>query len=780
MAILTLKRFQETAVDELTDATKLLLTNPTAERKRIVFQSPTGSGKTVMLAAYLKAVVNKGLCTEGVAYLWLSVGSAKLHEQSKRSVDKYVGNTLDVALFEDKYLKSHATHFTPNSVTVINWEKLRSFDEKEQKWANRAMRPADDYDNFLELIANTKRANTRLIVIVDESHLGSGALRTEDLHRLIAADITVFTSATPKEAPSKMDEKKRLGVHVLVDANDVVDEGLIKKDILINPQLKAFKDTEETTSEDLILGAAYAKRLELETLYRDTEGVPIKPLILIQIPNADAGDRKLKSVEKFLNEKNINESNGTLAVWVNDRPTTDAETIALTTSKVEALIFKQKVATGWDCPRANILVMFRDVRSPAFRIQTVGRIMRMPEQRHYKTDALNCGYVYVNTDEIKIEKEDFQPPVLRNLYAHKRKDLIDLNLASIYRGRIDFGVITSNFTTVFNDVMCKKLGIDVQQGLFTPLDNQALLQEQGFDLTKQFNSSNIGTDGRIKTEDLDTTTDVQLTKYTTRISKNDIHTAFETALTEKIQGKYALRDSLERLYISFYNWFKDYLGIGNETDGKIIVQHLILRAANRPKLMQYLSTAIETYEPIRLAALQEKAKRNTEKFDWTLPDMMSYDENDVDTVTSTCYAFDKCYLNKKRSQPEKTFEQYLETQSKQINWWHKNGDNGRAHLGIAYTEGEGDYTFYPDFIVVLNDGRIGIFDTKSGMTETEAKTKAKAESLQAYIVEKNASGAKLFGGIIVEKSGDVRLNKQLVFKTTAEAIEDWDFLNDEI
>ena len=64
------------------------------------------------------------------------------------------------------------------------------------------------------------------------------------------------------------------------------------------------------------------------------------------------------------------------------------------------------------------------------------------------------------------------------------------------------------------------------------------------------------------------------------------------------------------------------------------------------------------------------------------------------------------------------------------------------------------------------------------MTETETKTKAKAEALQAYIVKKNAAGAKLFGGIIVEKSGDMRLNKQPVYKTTAEAIEEWVFLND--
>ena len=778
MAVLKLKEFQEIAVGELIEKTKILLNNPIKTTKRIVFQSPTGSGKTVMLAMYLKEVVEQRLCTEGVAFLWLSIGSGKLHEQSKQSLDKYIGTKLDVALFEDKYLKSNATHLTPNSVTIVNWEKLRSYDEAEKKWKNRAMRPADDYHNFPEIIKNTQDANIRLIVVVDESHLGSGALRTDELHAIIAADITLLTSATPKEVPDNLEEKRKMGFHIVVDPVHVVDEGLIKKDILINPELQDKDFTDETTSEELILGAAYDKRLELEKAYHDTEGVAIKPLILIQIPNADAGDRKLKSVEKFLQAKNINVANGTLAVWVNDRPTTDAETIALKSSKVEALIFKMKVATGWDCPRASILVMFRDIKSIAFRIQTVGRIMRMPEQKHYKTEALNCGYVYINLKEIHVEKEAFQPPILRNLYTYKRKDLIELSLDSVYRGRIDFGVITKSFTAVFNAVFCEKLGIDMVQGQFHKPQNYALLTAAGFDLTKEYNKSDIGTDGRIATKDLDTVQDVDMKNHITRISITDIQTAFEAALSEKIRGKYAMRDSLERLYTSFYNWFEDYLGIGNETNGKIIIQHIVLREANRLKLMQYLTTAIETYEPLRLIELKEKAKRHTERFSWALPDMMSYDENEVDTVKSTCYAFDTCYMNKQRSNPEKKFEQYLESQAAHINWWHKNGDNGRTHFGIAYTEGDKEATFYPDFIVMLKDGRTGIFDTKEGKTETEPATKAKAEALQAYILEKNTSGKKLFGGIIVEKSGDMRLNNGAIYRTTAEAITDWLFLND--
>lgn len=68
----------------------------------------------------------------------------------------------------------------------------------------------------------------------------------------------------------------------------------------------------------------------------------------------------------------------------------------------DVLIFKQAIAQGWDCPRAAILVSYRNINSPEFGIQTVGRILRMPHQKHYKNDALNYGYVYSNIETNRI------------------------------------------------------------------------------------------------------------------------------------------------------------------------------------------------------------------------------------------------------------------------------------------------------------------------------------------------------------------------------------------
>ena len=55
---------------------------------------------------------------------------------------------------------------------------------------------------------------------------------------------------------------------------------------------------------------------------------------------------------------------------------------------------KQAISTGWDCPRAKILVKLRDNMSEDFETQTIGRIRRMPQAHHYDNVLLDNCYLY--------------------------------------------------------------------------------------------------------------------------------------------------------------------------------------------------------------------------------------------------------------------------------------------------------------------------------------------------------------------------------------------------
>ncbi len=127
-------------------------------------------------------------------------------------------------------------------------------------------------------------------------------------------------------------------------------------------------------------------------------------------------------VIRILKDKyKISTENGSklLAIWLSGEHI-NKENVERNDNEVEVLIFKQAIALGWDCPRGQILTLFREWHSPIFSIQTVGRIMRMPEpdKGHYQNDTLNYGYVYTNLSDIEI-KED----IARNyitVYTSKR------------------------------------------------------------------------------------------------------------------------------------------------------------------------------------------------------------------------------------------------------------------------------------------------------------------------------------------------------------------------
>lgn len=91
----------------------------------------------------------------------------------------------------------------------------------------------------------------------------------------------------------------------------------------------------------------------------------------------------------------------------------------------EVLLFKEAIALGWDCPRAAVLLIFRKLQSDQFTIQTVGRIMRMPEQKHYPKEMLNVGYVFTDIakDKIQIVTADADYILNNTVTAYRRENL---------------------------------------------------------------------------------------------------------------------------------------------------------------------------------------------------------------------------------------------------------------------------------------------------------------------------------------------------------------------
>src|ERR1035437_3207350 len=80
-----LKDYQLTAIDKLVTVSKKLLEK---DGPRVcVLKSPTGSGKTLIIAKFLEYIANENPPSD-YAFIWIS--GNKLHEQSRAKLESYL------------------------------------------------------------------------------------------------------------------------------------------------------------------------------------------------------------------------------------------------------------------------------------------------------------------------------------------------------------------------------------------------------------------------------------------------------------------------------------------------------------------------------------------------------------------------------------------------------------------------------------------------------------------------------------------------------------------
>jgi type III restriction enzyme len=126
-----LKKYQQEAVDKLLTHTKKLLKRE--QESTIVFKSPTGSGKTIMIADYLLRLSTEELDKE-YAFVWASTND--LHTQSRNKLESYMGDTKYSFTYLDEMT---VKEFAENEIAFVNWESLTK-QGKDGLWSNVFMR----------------------------------------------------------------------------------------------------------------------------------------------------------------------------------------------------------------------------------------------------------------------------------------------------------------------------------------------------------------------------------------------------------------------------------------------------------------------------------------------------------------------------------------------------------------------------------------------------------------------------------------------------------------
>lgn len=758
------KQYQVEAVEALVKKTLRLLASD-GDRKKLVFKSPTGSGKTVMASKMLDDLTTQ-LAEEGkqVAIIWIAPN--KLHQQSYMSMKNYFSETRELRpVMYDELDHSVDGYIKPGEVFFINWESIN-------KDKNVLVRETESSASIYDIVGRTKEEHhLPLIVVIDEEHLfGSrNAKQSEKVLRQLNPKVEIRISATPLK--TSLAEAHDL---VVVPREDVIKEEMIKNGITINAGVT--DDGSMVGENAYLLDLALAKRQEIKEAY-EREGVRVNPLLLIQLPNDNSeslneGERAIVDMVKnrLDAEYDITTDNGKLAIWLSSEKQ-NLEGLEKPYNLTEALLFKQAIALGWDCPRAAVLLIYRDIKSTEFGTQTVGRIMRMPEQHYYTDGILNHGWVYTNLskDRIEIVAEDMSY-ITKALMSYRRAELNNVALTSTYsqylsadRNRLgpDFYPL---LVEAFNKAWFKQ---PIQLDLFA---TDPFADEEGDGGDSDGMMIDISKNRR-QAERID---NVCFDRHTIKVNLlRDVEITGEAGETKVDEGqrvsftrnRYELGVALDKFYKDLLGNYEkgairslhgymdelmgEYLGVF-ETD----VPSVILYHQNKRKFATIISRAITEYTKRIEQRKKRRKERSYKEYTWNVPEQREYNEttykeNDGVTDHALLPYMQFCGA----STQEQLFEKFLESYADCIDWWYKNGDEGRQHYAVPYVKSTGDKAlFYVDYVIRMKNGQLFLFDTKGENSDPEAPQKHNA--LLEYMASEENRDLHLQGGVIIRKAAE--------------------------
>ena len=738
------KNYQEIAIVKLKDEVNELLE---AEGNKIcIFKSPTGSGKTLMMAEFCKRLIDSRIDGKKFSFIWIAVN--KLHDQSRNSLKKYYdqfGVSLKCSYFEDLDDRK----IGENEILFLNWASIN-------KKGNIYVRENERDNNLSNIVARTKDEGRIIILVIDESHRNAETDKSKELIEDIGPKITIEVSATP--------QLKGVFRGVEVELKDVKDDGMIKKEIVINPgfeNIKLDKKLADKMADEIVVEAGLNKRAELAKLY-EAEGSNVNPLMLIQIPDSRKGliDKK-DIVVQLLSKYGITTDNGQLAIYLSDKDSKiNLDNIEKNENEVGVMIFKQAIAVGWDCPRAAILVLFREWKSMIFSIQTIGRIMRMPEHFHYNNAELNRGYIYTSLSDIGIA-EDIAKEYIAPFEGKRRKDYENIDLTSYHSKRFrEETRLSSDFVPIFfkaAEELKLKDKISLKHSI---VDTKLIASGKIYNVDKQTKSIEK--------------------KGTLDIPKNEVELqiAFDFFARENLAPFHPELRSIKRINDSLYRFFDKYFNMGVDDWPKI--QAIVLAEENRQAVIDTINRAKELYQEV-VGKGKHELVQNDEP--WNVPETINYTLSFVKkdykrSIIQPYYAKTKgtdiFSLFEEDSDIEVFFIAYLE-KAKQVKWWFRNGKQDASYFAVPYYENGQEKPFYIDFIVMLNDGRLGLFDTKGGIYAKTAKERA--EGLAEYIAVENKSGKNLFGGIVLNDKNSWRCNDSRKYLYDPNDLKNWKFLD---
>lgn len=411
--------FQKTALARLRQSVATALGNyrSTHTPQVVSYTAPTGAGKTIVMSALIEAIYYGDELypdQNEAIFIWLS-DSPQLNEQSRLKIDLKADKirlnqcvTISDDSFDMEVLEDGHIYF-------LNTQKL-------SKSSNLTKHSDGRQYTIWETLANTVREKAdRLYFIIDEAHRGAqGArdltknttimqkfLKGSDADNLPPMPVVIGMTATPQRFNRLAEGIQSTTHYVKTTADEVRASGLLKDRIVITYP-------EHSGNDMAVLQAATDEwRHKWDHWYQycyEQHYGQVNPILVIQVQNGSGHqisatdlDECLRIMEERLGDRFLEgqvvhafgEGTPTIQIGGLDVPYCEPSRIA-DDKRIKVVFFKETLSTGWDCPRAEVMMSFRRAVDYTYIAQLLGRMVRTPTQQHINVDeTLNEVHLYL-------------------------------------------------------------------------------------------------------------------------------------------------------------------------------------------------------------------------------------------------------------------------------------------------------------------------------------------------------------------------------------------------
>jgi len=214
-----------------------------------------------------------------------------------------------------------------------------------------------------------------------------------------AVPLVLGMSATPQRFTTLLGNTNRTQRPINIDPQEVRDSGLLKDLILVhNPKTTVVGDL-TLLEEAARTWKRFGKHWE-DYCAKEKEKEIVRPILVVQIEDGTENMLTRTSLEDVV--RVIERQSGPLAVNEIVHCFQDSSELSILgkiirkleasriqdSPDVKVVLFKTALSTGWDCPRAEVMMSFRRAKDPTSIAQLVGRMVRTPLARRIGTNEV--------------------------------------------------------------------------------------------------------------------------------------------------------------------------------------------------------------------------------------------------------------------------------------------------------------------------------------------------------------------------------------------------------